>query len=277
MQCGFCTPGLVVAVHDLLQRVPAAGRRHRARGARRQPVPLHRLREDPGRRAAGGRADRVHERRARHRGRDGRARSTPPAPSTRSATSWSTATGSPRSVPGRHRTTYAGTPTASSTRPAACSRPAWSTPTSTSTSGRPAAWPSTRRCSSGSPRSTRCGPASTRRSCVPPSAAALGWLARTGCTTTTDHHYVFPRGGGDLLAAEIEAAAAVGLRFHPTRGSMDLGRQPGRPAAGLGGRGPRRDPRRDRVGDHAVPRPVARRDGAGRGRAVLAVLGDRRS
>ena len=55
------------------------------------------------------------------------------------------------------------------------------------------------------------------------SAAGLGWLARTGCTTTSDHHYVFPRGGGDLLAAEVEAATAVGLRFHPTRGSMDLG------------------------------------------------------
>jgi cytosine/adenosine deaminase-related metal-dependent hydrolase len=53
--------------------------------------------------------------------------------------------------------------------------------------------------------------------------AALAWLARTGCTTTTDHHYVFPRGGGDLLGAEVAAATDVGLRFHPTRGSMDLG------------------------------------------------------
>jgi cytosine/adenosine deaminase-related metal-dependent hydrolase len=52
---------------------------------------------------------------------------------------------------------------------------------------------------------------------------ALTWLARTGCTTTTDHHYVFPRGGGDLFAAEVAAAATVGLRFHPCRGSMDLG------------------------------------------------------
>lgn len=59
------------------------------------------------------------------------------------------------------------------------------------------------------------------------SAAALGWLARTGCTTSTDHHYVFPADGGDLLAAEIGSAAAVGLRFHPTRGSMDLGRSQG--------------------------------------------------
>jgi cytosine/adenosine deaminase-related metal-dependent hydrolase len=56
---------------------------------------------------------------------------------------------------------------------------------------------------------------------------ALGWLARTGCTTTTDHHYVFPHAGGDLLGAEIEAARTVGLRFHPTRGSMDLGRSKG--------------------------------------------------
>ena len=52
-------------------------------------------------------------------------------------------------------------------------------------------------------------------------------LARSGCTTSTDHHYVFPRGAGDLLAAEIDAAASVGLRFHPCRGSMDLGRSSG--------------------------------------------------
>ena len=53
--------------------------------------------------------------------------------------------------------------------------------------------------------------------------AGLGWLARTGCTTSMDHHYVFPRGSGDLLGSEVEAAKAVGLRFLPTRGSMDLG------------------------------------------------------
>jgi len=58
-------------------------------------------------------------------------------------------------------------------------------------------------------------------------SGALAWLARTGCTTTTDHHYVFPRDGGDVLGAEIEAARAIGLRFHPTRGSMDLGQSQG--------------------------------------------------
>jgi cytosine/adenosine deaminase-related metal-dependent hydrolase len=58
-------------------------------------------------------------------------------------------------------------------------------------------------------------------------AAALAWLARTGCTTTMDHHYLFPKSGGDVLAATIDAAADVGLRFHPTRGSMDLGESAG--------------------------------------------------
>ena len=58
-------------------------------------------------------------------------------------------------------------------------------------------------------------------------SAALSWLARTGCTTSTDHHYVFPREGGDVFAAEVEAARRVGMRFHPTRGSMDLGRSDG--------------------------------------------------
>lgn len=56
---------------------------------------------------------------------------------------------------------------------------------------------------------------------------ALGWLAKTGCTTSTDHHYVFPHDGGDLLGAEIEAARMVGVRFHPSRGSMDLGESSG--------------------------------------------------
>jgi cytosine/adenosine deaminase-related metal-dependent hydrolase len=57
--------------------------------------------------------------------------------------------------------------------------------------------------------------------------AGLGWLALSGCTTSMDHHYVFPRDGGDVLAAEIEAARRIGLRFHPTRGSMDLGQSKG--------------------------------------------------
>jgi len=55
----------------------------------------------------------------------------------------------------------------------------------------------------------------------------LAWLAKTGCTTSSDHHYVFPTNGGDLLAAEIDAADLIGLRFHATRGSMSRGRSQG--------------------------------------------------
>jgi cytosine/adenosine deaminase-related metal-dependent hydrolase len=57
--------------------------------------------------------------------------------------------------------------------------------------------------------------------------AGLSALARSGCSASTDHHYVFPRDAGDLLEVEIGAAASVGLRFHPCRGSMDLGRSDG--------------------------------------------------
>jgi cytosine/adenosine deaminase-related metal-dependent hydrolase len=58
-------------------------------------------------------------------------------------------------------------------------------------------------------------------------AANLAWMALSGCTTTSDHHYVFPVDGGDCLEAEISAAARIGLRFHPARGSMDLGQSAG--------------------------------------------------
>jgi cytosine/adenosine deaminase-related metal-dependent hydrolase len=54
-------------------------------------------------------------------------------------------------------------------------------------------------------------------------AAGLGWLALSGCTTSSDHHYVFPRGAGDLIGAQVAAADRVGLRLHACRGSMDLG------------------------------------------------------
>ncbi|MFV0309975.1 MAG: 8-oxoguanine deaminase [Desertimonas sp.] len=48
----------------------------------------------------------------------------------------------------------------------------------------------------------------------------LAELALSGCTTSTDHLYLHPKGAGDLLAAEIDAARDLGMRFHPTRGSM---------------------------------------------------------
>ena len=54
VQCGFCTPGLVVATTDLLARVPVAERRRDPGGAVGEPLPLHRVREDL-RRSADGR------------------------------------------------------------------------------------------------------------------------------------------------------------------------------------------------------------------------------
>ena len=56
--------------------------------------------------------------------------------------------------------------------------------------------------------------------------AGLSALALSGCTTSTDHHYVFPN-GTELLEATITAAQAVGIRFHPMRGSMNLGQSQG--------------------------------------------------
>lgn len=55
----------------------------------------------------------------------------------------------------------------------------------------------------------------------------LAELALSGCTTSTDHLYLHPRGGGDLLTAEITAAQDLGMRFHPTRGSMSLSQKDG--------------------------------------------------
>ena len=55
----------------------------------------------------------------------------------------------------------------------------------------------------------------------------LGELLLTGCTTTTDHLYLFPKGQGRLIDAEISAARDLGIRFHPTRGSMSRGQSQG--------------------------------------------------
>ena len=56
-------------------------------------------------------------------------------------------------------------------------------------------------------------------------ALGLAELALSGCTTASDHHYIFPN--GCRLDDEIEAARSVGLRLHASRGSMSLGESAG--------------------------------------------------
>jgi len=55
------------------------------------------------------------------------------------------------------------------------------------------------------------------------SLVAMGELAKYGCTTMHDHHYVFPKGTTQLIDKQIEAASSLGVRIHASRGSMSRG------------------------------------------------------
>jgi len=57
--------------------------------------------------------------------------------------------------------------------------------------------------------------------------AAMARLLLSGCTLSTDHHYVFPRGQAGIFEALVDSARELGLRFHPCRGSMSLGESRG--------------------------------------------------
>ena len=55
------------------------------------------------------------------------------------------------------------------------------------------------------------------------SMTGMGELLKSGCTTIMDHHYVFPEGKSErFLDAQFAVADELGVRFHATRGSMDL-------------------------------------------------------
>jgi cytosine/adenosine deaminase-related metal-dependent hydrolase len=67
----------------------------------------------------------------------------------------------------------------------------------------------------------RIGPDEVRLSAL----IALAELALSGCTTSSDHLYIFPNGA--RLDDEIDAAREIGMRLHATRGSMSIGESQG--------------------------------------------------
>src|SRR5882757_5666211 len=52
-------------------------------------------------------------------------------------------------------------------------------------------------------------------------SVAMSELLLSGCTTTTDHHYVFPAGLEDAVDIEVAVASRLGMRVLLTRGSMN--------------------------------------------------------
>lgn len=60
------------------------------------------------------------------------------------------------------------------------------------------------------------------------SLLAMGELLKTGCTLSTDHHYLYPKAiSCDIMATQFKAAETLGMRFSPTRGSMSLSKKDG--------------------------------------------------
>ncbi len=56
---------------------------------------------------------------------------------------------------------------------------------------------------------------------------ALAELLLSGCTTTSDHHYLYPPGLEQALDIQVRVASHIGMRVTLTRGSMDLSQKDG--------------------------------------------------
>lgn len=56
---------------------------------------------------------------------------------------------------------------------------------------------------------------------------ALAELLMSGCSTASDHHYLFPQGLEDAIDIQVAQAKQLGVRVHLTRGSMSLGEDQG--------------------------------------------------
>ena len=60
------------------------------------------------------------------------------------------------------------------------------------------------------------------------SLVGMGELMKYGCTTCFDHHYLFPQNAEETLIDEqFNSAKELGIRFHASRGSMDLSKKDG--------------------------------------------------
>jgi 8-oxoguanine deaminase len=59
------------------------------------------------------------------------------------------------------------------------------------------------------------------------SQISVAELLLSGCTTTSDHFYIFPKGSDVGLHAVLEAAESLGIRIHACRGAMSVGRSKG--------------------------------------------------
>ncbi len=56
---------------------------------------------------------------------------------------------------------------------------------------------------------------------------SIAEMLLSGCTTTSDHFYMFPEGTDARIESVLEAADALGIRIHACRGSMSVGRSKG--------------------------------------------------